>query len=112
MAKDLSNKIAMCPLAWWWHLFKLHGYTKRTAKNLMDCFDADSSAIAHMLTFDQSTGTITTQFANTDNFLDRVENKLGSNDDAVSLDMSRGGTPQSLSTLEILRQQKHPLPWL
>ncbi len=58
----------------------------------MDCFDADSSAVAPMSTFDQSTGTVTTQFANTDDFLDRVENNLGSDDDAVSLDKSKGGT--------------------
>jgi hypothetical protein len=23
MAKDLSTKIAVCPLAWWWHIFKV-----------------------------------------------------------------------------------------
>jgi hypothetical protein len=90
MAKDLSNKIAMCPSAWWWRLFKLRRYTKRIAKSLMDGFDASSSAVAHMLTFDQSTGTVTTKFANTDDFLDRIENELGSDDDAVSLDKSKG----------------------
>jgi hypothetical protein len=58
-----------------------------------DCFDADSSAVAHMSTFDQSTGTVTTQFANTDDFIDQVENELGSDDDTVSLDKSKGGTP-------------------
>ncbi len=71
MAKDLSNKIAVCPSAWWWHLFKLRGYTEHIVKSLMDYFDANSSAVAHMSTFDQSTGTVTTQFANTDVSLTR-----------------------------------------
>jgi hypothetical protein len=112
MAKDLSNKIAVCPSAWWRHLFKLCGYTERTAKSLMDCFDANSSTVAHMLTFDQSTVTVTIQFANTDNFLDRVENELGSNDDTVSLDKSEGEHHDLYQPLKYLRQQKHPLPWL
>jgi hypothetical protein len=25
IAKDLSGKIAVCPSAWWRHLFKMHG---------------------------------------------------------------------------------------
>jgi hypothetical protein len=75
----------------------------------MDCFDADSSAVAHMSMFDQLTGTITTQFADTDNFLDWVENELRSDDDAVSLDKSKGETPQSLSTFEISETAKASL---
>jgi hypothetical protein len=78
MAKDISTKIVVCPLAWWWHLFQLRGYTKHIAKSLMDCLKANCSAVAHMSTFDQSMGSVTTQFANTDDFLDRVENELGS----------------------------------
>jgi hypothetical protein len=109
LAKDLSNKIAVCPLAWWWHLFKLRGNTKHTTKSLMDCCDANSSAVAHMSTFNQSTGTVTTQFANTDHFLDRVENELRSNDDAISLDKAEGGTSQSLSTFEISETAKASL---
>jgi hypothetical protein len=70
MAKDLSKKIAVCPLAWWWHLFKMRGYTEQTAMSLLNCFEVDCAAIADQSTFDQTTGTVTNQFANMDDFLD------------------------------------------
>jgi hypothetical protein len=38
MAKDIAAKIAVCPSGWWWHLFQVRGYNKRTARNLLDCF--------------------------------------------------------------------------
>jgi hypothetical protein len=101
MVKDLSTKIAICPLAWWWNLFQLRSYTKRMAKSLIDCFEAKCSAVANMSTFNQSTVTDTTQFANTDDFLDRVENKLGSDDDAISVNRSKGETPCPHLTFEI-----------
>ena len=73
MAKDLSTNIAVCPLAWWWHVFKVQKYTERTARSLMDCFKMECADVAHMSTFNKNTGTITTQFPNTDNFLDCME---------------------------------------
>ncbi len=69
MAKDLLTKIMVCLSAWWWHLFKCRGYTKRTAKSLMDSFDYEASLVADQSTFDRSTWTVTTQFANSDDFL-------------------------------------------
>ncbi len=69
MAKDLAAKIAVCPSAWWWHLFQFWGYNERTARSLMDSFEMDAAYVADQSTFDRETGTITTQFANADDFL-------------------------------------------
>ena len=44
---------------------------------------------------------MTTQFANTDNFLYCVELKLGSDDDAVSVKKSKGGTPRPTSIFKL-----------
>jgi hypothetical protein len=70
IAKNLSTKIMVCPSAWWWHLFKCRGYMERTAKSLIDSFDYEASLVADQSTFDESTWTVTTQFANSDDFLD------------------------------------------
>ncbi len=77
MTKDLLTKIIVCPSTWWWHLFKCRGYTERTAKSLMESFDYEASLVADQSTFDESMWTVTTQFANLDDFLDRVEAELG-----------------------------------
>jgi hypothetical protein len=110
MAKDLSTKIMVCPSAWWWHLFKCRGDTKRTAKSLMDSFDYEASLIADQSTFDKSTWTVTTQFANSDDFLDRVEAELGlDNDDDQSLDGSLDGTPHPKTSFKISANAKASL---
>jgi hypothetical protein len=70
MAKDISLKIQVCPSAWWWHLFKLRGYTERMVYSLINCSDYEASQLADQSTFDQTTGTVTNQFANMDDFLD------------------------------------------
>jgi hypothetical protein len=31
IAKVIAAKISVCPSAWWWHLFQVRGYNKRTA---------------------------------------------------------------------------------
>jgi hypothetical protein len=49
----------------------------------MDCFDYDAAKLADQSTFDPVSWVVTTQFANTDNFLDRAERELGSDDDVV-----------------------------
>jgi hypothetical protein len=72
MAKDLSNKIMVCPSAWWWHLFKCRGYTKQTACSLMDSFDYNASLVANQSTFDVSTWTVTTQFVTQMTFLNAL----------------------------------------
>jgi hypothetical protein len=109
MAKDLAQKIAICPLAWWWHLFQMRGYTQRTATSLLDCFKVDCAAIADQSTFICTTGTVTIQFANTDDFLDRVELELGSDDDVVSIKKSKGGTPCPTSTFKLSEHVKASL---
>ncbi len=43
MAKDIAAKIAVCPSAWWWHLFQARGYNERTACSLLDCFEMDDA---------------------------------------------------------------------
>jgi hypothetical protein len=76
-------------------------YTQRTVTSLLDCFKVDCAAVADQSTFDRTTGTVTTQFANTDDFLDCVELELGSDDDAISVEKSKGGTPRATSTFEL-----------
>jgi hypothetical protein len=110
MAKDLLTKIMVCPSAWWWHLFKCRGYTKRTAKSLMDSFDYKASLVADQSTFDKSTWTVTTQFANSDDFLNQVEAELGlDDDDDQSLDGSLDGTPHPKTSFEISANSKASL---
>ncbi len=62
----------------------------------MDSFEMNAAYVADQLTFNRETGTVTTQFANADVFLDRMEHELGSEDkDNTSVDRSVGGTPKS-----------------
>jgi hypothetical protein len=67
----------------------------------MDCF-AD---VAHISTFNKNTGTITTQFPNTDDFLDCMEQERGSDDDYAS-DKSPSGTSCLKSTFDISEDAK------
>ncbi len=72
------------------------------ARSLMDCFEMDAAYVADQSTFDETSGTITTQFANNDNFLDRMDNELGSDDNQDMLDdNTNGGTPRAKSTIKI-----------
>ncbi len=91
MAKDLSAKIAVCPSTWWWHVFQHRGYNERTARSLMECFKMDVAYLADQSTFDEISGTVTTQFANNNDFLDRMDNELASDDNKDMLDDSTDG---------------------
>jgi hypothetical protein len=84
----------------------MSGYTEQTAMSLLDCFEVDCVAVADQSAFDQFTGTVTTQFTNTDDFLDCMENKLGSDDDNISVEKSKGGTPCPTSTFELSKNSK------
>jgi hypothetical protein len=75
----------------------------------MDCFDYDAAKLADQSTFDPVSWVVTTQFANTNDFLDRAERKLGSDDDVVLVDKSVGGTPRPTSTFEFLENAKASL---
>jgi hypothetical protein len=112
MAKDIAAKIAVYSSAWWWHLFQVQGYNKRTAQSLLDCFKIDAAYVADLLVFDRETGTVITQFANSDDFLERMEDELGSEDEGnSSIDCSVGGTPRPCSLFEISADAKvslHP----
>ncbi len=80
------------------------------ARSLMDSFEMDAAYIADQSTFNRETGTVTTEFANADNFLDRMEHELGLKDeDNMSVDRSVGGTPKSQSTFEISADAKASL---
>ncbi len=110
MAKDLSAKIAFCPSAWWWHVFQHRGYSEHTARSLMECFEMDAAYMADQSTFDEANGTVTTQFANDDDFLNKMDNKLASDDNKDMLDdPSDGGTPCAKSTIEISDMAKASL---
>ncbi len=62
----------------------------------MDSFEMDAAYVVDQSMFNRETGTVTTQFANADDFLDRMEHKLGSEDeDNMSVDHSVGGNPKS-----------------
>jgi hypothetical protein len=72
------------------------------ARSLMECFEMDAAYVADQSTFDETTGTVTTQFANDDDFPDRMDNELASDDDKDMLgDPPDGGTPRAKSTIEI-----------
>ena len=85
-AREISLKIQKCPSAWWWHVFrKVRRYSDSTARSLLRNFEIEAEQLADQSVFDISTMTVTTQFANTDDFLERAEAELGS-DDEGSLD--------------------------
>ncbi len=111
MAKDLSSKISVCPSAWWWHLFKLRSYTKRTSHSLMDSFDYKASQLADQSPFVERTWILTTQFANSDDFLDRVEAELGfDGDDDPSLKGTISGSTNPKTSFEITAMPRLHLP--
>ncbi len=61
----------------------------------MDRFDYNASLVAEQSTFDMSTWTVTTQFSNSDDFLECTGAELGLDDDIIqSLDGSLNGTLQ------------------
>ncbi len=95
MAKDLSAKIAVCPSAWWWHVFQHRGYNEHTARSLLECFEKDAAFVADQSRFDKVFGTVTTQFANDNDFLNRMDNKLASDDNEDMVWCTRGWVKNS-----------------
>jgi hypothetical protein len=68
----------------------------------MDCFEIDVAALTDQLSFDRTTRTVTSQFANGNDFLDQMENELGSDDNDIrSMDNSANGTPHGGATIDI-----------
>ncbi len=58
---------------------RIHGEDSAKPHELLDY---EASQLADQSTFDVATWTVTTQFANSDNFLEQVEAELGSDDEA------------------------------
>jgi hypothetical protein len=83
---------------------------ERTAHSLMDSFEYEALQLAGLSTFDERIWITTTQFANTDDFFDRVEAELGfdgGNDQ--SLDRFFYGTANPKTSFEILADAKAAL---
>jgi hypothetical protein len=68
----------------------------------MECFEMDAAYVVDQSTFDEISFTVTMQFTNDNDFLNRMDNELASDDDEDILDNStNGGTPRAKSTIEI-----------
>ncbi len=69
----------------------------------MDSFEYEASGLADQSTFDEQTWTVTTPFANNDDFLDRVEAELGfdDDDDPSLADGSLGELPRPRTAIKI-----------
>ena len=88
-AREISLKIAVCPAAWWWHVFrKVRRYSEGTSRSLLRNFEIEAEQLADQSTFHVPTMTVTTQFANTDDFLTRAEAELGLEDEDSTDDTS------------------------
>jgi hypothetical protein len=76
----------------------------------MGSFEHESSQLANLSRFDERMWILTTQFANADDFLDRVEAELGfdGNDDQ-SLDRPVDGTTNPKTSFEISADAKAAL---
>jgi hypothetical protein len=76
----------------------------------MDCFEIEVAALADQSSFNRTTGTVTSQFANGDDFLDKMENELGSdNGNICSTDNTVNGTPRGGATIDISKSAKASL---
>ncbi len=88
---------------------QVRGYTERTARSLMNCFDYEASQLADQSTFDIATWTVTTQFANSDDFLERVEAELGSDDEASEDGRTHGMGKNHETSIELSDDAKASL---
>ena len=92
-ACKISLKIQVCPSAWWWHIFRqAREYSEGTAQSLLRNFEIEAEQLADQSTFDIATMMVTTQFVNTDDFLERAEVELGSDDNASADDTTNPST--------------------
>jgi hypothetical protein len=93
-ARDFSLKIQVCPSAWWYHVFrKFRGYSESTTRSLLGNFEIEAAALADQSSFDLVTMTVSTQFADTDDFLDRAEAELGFSDVDSDNDINTHDSP-------------------
>jgi hypothetical protein len=76
----------------------------------MDSFKYEASQLVNLSTFDERMWILTMQFANADDFLDRVEAELGFDGiNDQSLDRSVDGTTNPKTSFEILADAKAAL---
>ena len=80
-AVEIARNIAFCPAAWWWGLWHLKGYTLGTIQALMESFDTDAALLAGHSTFNAEDWTVKTAFGRDDDFLDREEALLSSEEE-------------------------------
>ena len=80
-AVKIARNISFCPATWWWGLWQLKGYTLGTIQALMELFDTDAALLANNLEFNKEDWTLETAFGRDDNFLDREEALLSSDDE-------------------------------
>ena len=80
-AVEIARNIAHCPAAWWWGLWNLKGYTLGTIQALMESFDLDATMLAGHSKFNAEDWTVETAFGRDDDFLDREEALLSSEDE-------------------------------
>ena len=105
-AREISLKIQVCPSAWWYHVFrKFRGYSESTTRSLLSNFEIEAAALADQSTFDLATMTVSTQFADTDDFLDRAEAELGFSDE----DSYNETNPHGASSIEMTDNAKASL---
>ncbi len=92
-ARKISLKIQVCPSAWWRGVFRqFRGYSKSTSRSLLQNFDLEASGLADQSTFDVATMTVSTKFADTDDFLERAEAEHGFSDDESDNDKAHHTT--------------------
>jgi hypothetical protein len=84
-AVEIARNIAHCPAAWWWGLWKLKGYTLGTIQALMESFDLDAAMLAGHSKFNAEDWTVETAFGRDDDFLDKEEALLSSEDEEDSV---------------------------
>ncbi len=75
----------------------------------MNCFDYEASQLADQSTFDVATWTVTTQFANSNDFLERVEAELGLDDEASEDGRTHGAGKNHETSIELSDDAKGSL---
>ena len=105
-AVEIARNIAYCPAAWWWGMWHLKGYTLGTIQTLMESFDTDAALLAGHSKFNAEDWTVETSFGQDDDYLDREEALLsseeeneGENSNDVEMEFEGNAREELVSTL-------------
>ena len=101
-AVEIARNIAYCPAAWWWGLWTLKGYALGMIQALMESFDMDAALLAGHSTFNTENWTVETVFGRDDDFLEREEALLSSDEEDennVQMEIDGDAREQLVSTL-------------